>query len=211
MYEFLTIQEISYRMRLDILQDKEITNIFILMDFYSWHSITKTIYSTTLEMDMGAGVVISGGDSSKRHLVSPLSIKLHTFLLVLTNFNINKLRGCVIFNLDKKYVIPQFNLQEVNKPGLHKKRIESVDKNKRNKNSRNLYKDLVTDELYENIKDESVNDQNKDIGECVQTNDLIIYTKPNISLTIYTKANIYLTIYTKANNKDDSNNNNTNN
>lgn len=55
---------------------------------------------------MDYGVVISGGDCSNRHLVSPISIKLHTFLLTLTFFNRDILVNNVIFNIDKKFIIP---------------------------------------------------------------------------------------------------------
>lgn len=99
-------------------------------------------------------VVISGGDSAKRHLVSPMSIKLHTFLLLLAQFNRSLLVNNILFNIDKKFLIPQFNFLEMN----HATGIKSlnymvtVDKNKRNKNNRNLHTDFVDENVYNEIE-----------------------------------------------------------
>lgn len=139
-FEFLSIYDISYLFLNGVGNDREI--IFIFIGFNNWHTIIATIYSITLEETKSHGVVISGGDSSKRHLVSPMSIKLHSFLLILANFNRDILVNNVLFNIDKKFIIPQFNFQEKNHPYLHMKLIESVNKNKINKDSRNLHTDL---------------------------------------------------------------------
>lgn len=92
------------------------------------------------------GVVISGGDSSKRHLVSPLSLKLHTYLLILSNFDQQFLVENVLFNIDNKFLIPQFNLlKRVRAPGtfIEREVVVCIDRNKDNKDSRNLNTDLV--------------------------------------------------------------------
>ena len=148
-FEFLSIDDISSWMMNGVSDERD--TIFIFSGFNNWHSVTATIHSITLKKG-DQGVVISGGDSSKRHLVSPLSIKLHTFLLIITHFNRDILVNNVLFNIEKKFIIPQFNFQEVNHRSLPMKIIDSVDKNKRNKNSRNLYTDFHIENVSSEIE-----------------------------------------------------------
>ena len=150
-FYFLSIYDISCYMSNGLANDRE--TIYILSGFDNWHSVTATIHSISLKEKGDHGVVISGGDSSKRHLVSPMSIKLHTFLLILALFNRDFLVNNVLFNIDKKFIIPQFNFQEVDHPSLPIKITDSEIKNKRNKNSR----DLHTDFHIENVSSEVVN------------------------------------------------------
>lgn len=152
-FEYLTINEISLLMISGLPNKKEIFYIFTGFSF--WHSVTATINSITLEQIGDHGVVIYGGDTSKRHLVSPMSIKFHTFLFNLAGFDRDLLVNNVIFNIDKKFIIPQFNFQEMDHPRLGIKRKDSVDKKKRNKNNRNLHTDfkrliVTSEEVNEN-------------------------------------------------------------
>ena len=134
-----------------LANDRE--TIYIISAFNNWHSVTATIHSISLQEKGDHGVVISGSDCSKRYLVSPMSKKLHTFLLILAFFNRDILVNNVLFNIEKKFIIPQFNLKQVDHPFLPIKIIDSVIKNKRNKNSRDLH-------IYfhiENVSSEVVN------------------------------------------------------
>lgn len=109
MFEFSYILEFSVRL-LDIANRSKIEVLYC--GFENWHSIIKSInyISSKIKPEFG-GIVISGGDSSKRHLVSPISIKLHSFLLLLANFNKPFLVNNILFNIEKKFLIPQFNFQ----------------------------------------------------------------------------------------------------
>lgn len=74
--------------------------------------VVANIYLLTDGFNCHGGIVISGGDSSRRHLVSPLSIRLHTFLLILSNLNQKYLLKNVLFNIEKKFIQPQFHFQK---------------------------------------------------------------------------------------------------
>lgn len=121
----------------------------IFCGFGNWHSITKSINDVSLLINSQKGVVISGGDPTKRHLVSPISMKLHTFLLLLAHFDLSFLVNNILFNIDKKFLIPQFNFQDIAHPtGINSLNYKaSVEKNKRNKNNRNLHTDFFVDEV----------------------------------------------------------------
>lgn len=144
-FVFITFEELAIKMNRNSLPS-ETDSIFILCEFNSWHYITKNIFLTGLHMKEGenCGVVISGGDSSKRHLVSTLSIKLHSFLLRLTGFNTDWLVNNVLFNIDK-FLVPLFNLQEINHPYIGGLKTSKLTEKK--KKNLNLHTDLsiVTD------------------------------------------------------------------
>lgn len=50
----------------------------------------------------------TGGYSSKRHLISPISIKLSNFLLILSGFNEDNLVSNIEFHIDKNLIAPRF-------------------------------------------------------------------------------------------------------
>ena len=163
-FVFATITDISVFLRNGLTFHSEW--LFIFCGFNNWHTIIATIHSSSLEgSPSNEGIVISGGDTSKRHLVSPMSIKLHTFLFLLAGFDITFLVNNIVFNIDKKLLTPQFNFQEFHHPtGISSlKRMETVDKNKRNNNNRNLYTDFAAtaQENLSNDINESVGDQSK--------------------------------------------------
>lgn len=117
----------------------------------SWHEITKAIfqYSSEITGD-NYGFVISGGDASRRHLNSQLDLKLNAFLLALTGFNLTFLLRSAIYNVDKRIVTPQFNLQQVMRPyhdGINTHKVELVERrNPASINSTNLADTLNPDE-----------------------------------------------------------------
>lgn len=55
------------------------------------------------------GIKIVGRDTYKRHLVNKLSIIFNLFLLCLSYLNYNKLYDNIIFNIDKKFLVPKFD------------------------------------------------------------------------------------------------------
>lgn len=162
-FVFITFEEFAIKMNRNSLPSER-DSIFILCEFNSWHYITKNIFLTGLQMNEGenCGVVISGGDSSKRHLVSPLSIKLHSFLLRLTGFNSDWLVNNVLYNIDKKFLVPQFNLQEINHPYIGGAKTSKLTEKK--KKNLNLHTDLsiVTDSI-KNVNNSVTEQSNEDI------------------------------------------------
>lgn len=124
-------------------------------------------------------VQLTGGMSNRRHLTSPLSIRHHTYLLALFNYDSIALTKCVEFNnINKDWVLPRTDVTVGGKSNVQFKKDGSVvinesdenypefnaslcdksvppftiidesevettvDKNKRNKNNRNLHIDF---------------------------------------------------------------------
>lgn len=134
------------------LLDKELKQsktkcIFIFVDFKCWHDIVSDIFNISYSTTNSA-IVISGGDTSKRHLVNDISIKLHHFLFLLADGDEDFLVRNVIFNIDKKYLAPKFCVKPTDPKDygiLHNEPKMLVDKNKKSKGTSDL-KDLVTQE-----------------------------------------------------------------
>jgi hypothetical protein len=129
------------------LQQSKTKYIFIFVDFKCWHDIVSDIFNISYRTTNSA-IVISGGDTSKRHLVNDISIKLHYFLFLLANGDEDFLVRNVIFNLDKKYLAPKFCVKSTDRDNYGVLRNEPkmlADKNKKSKGTSDL-KDLVTQE-----------------------------------------------------------------
>lgn len=82
---------------------------FIFYGFNNWTSIVESIYNLSMSEKP---ILLSGGDSFKRHLVSPIELKLLNFLLILADFNEQWLLDNTVFNVDKKYIAPAFNFEK---------------------------------------------------------------------------------------------------
>jgi hypothetical protein len=86
--------------------------LIVFLNFINWHDIVSNIFNISLNFNP-KGIVISRDDSSKRHLVSPLSIKLNSTLLTLSDLDDNFFFNNNLFNIDKKFIIPQFTLGKI--------------------------------------------------------------------------------------------------
>lgn len=163
-FVFITYEEFGIRMNRNSFP-REKDSIFIFLGLNSWHTLTKNIFLTGLQMNEGVncGVVISGGDSSKRHLVSPLSIKLHSFLLRLTGFNTDWLVNNVLYNIDKKFLVPQFNLQELDHPYIGGMKTSKLTEKK--KKNLDLHTDLsIETDSIKNVDNSVTEQSNEDIS-----------------------------------------------
>ncbi len=109
-FNILTLDELALNLSTPNYAIKNVYYIFI--GFSSWHSIVKDIYNYGINQNQ-KGITITGGDSSKRHLASPISIKLHMFLLILSRFNEELLINNNLFHTDKKLIIPNFKFDKV--------------------------------------------------------------------------------------------------
>lgn len=104
-FKTITLEELSLKLSTPSYSINN--NYYIFIGFDSWHSIVKDIYNYGINHNH-QGISITGGDSSKRHLCSPVSIKIDTFLLILSSFNEDLLLNNNLFPLrgDKKLIIP---------------------------------------------------------------------------------------------------------
>ena len=82
---------------------------FIFFGFDNWSTIASNIYNINMER-REKPVSSTGGYSSKRHLISPISIKLSNFLLILSGFNEDNLVSNIEFHIDKNLIAPRFQI-----------------------------------------------------------------------------------------------------
>ena len=109
-FKFYDIKEFSYNFKSLKTSPFPIVDraIYIFCDFENWHRILVSLFENS-SIDNQGGAIFSGGDSSKRHLLDILSIRLNTYLLALSNLNLEFITNNLLFNIDKKYLIPQFD------------------------------------------------------------------------------------------------------
>jgi hypothetical protein len=81
--------------------------LFIFNDFL-WKDI---VFSFKKHFNVN----ISGGNTTKRHLLSHLVLRLTTYLLVFSKFNYNLLADSIVFdNVNKEKILPGFNFNKKN-------------------------------------------------------------------------------------------------
>lgn len=109
----------------------------------NWHWIAAKFFNDY-------NIFISGGDVSKRHMVSPVSINLHFFLLILCKANRSLLRRMLLFSIDKQLLIPGKPKQKNSHSSvnINQKRLFHTNSNLRDSNP--SYNQNIN--LYSNIK-----------------------------------------------------------
>ena len=105
-FKYISIKDFTYKLSEGLNVNSN--TIYLFCGFKDWHSIVLNIFNESLILK-NKGLMLSGGDPSKRHMVSPLLIKLNLYLLALFNLNQDVLIKNILFNINKKYLTPQFS------------------------------------------------------------------------------------------------------
>lgn len=84
-------------------------NLFVFVEFISWQNLT-------IQMLHYHNLLLSGCDSSRRHLVPDLTINLLDDICILTNRHLHQLKGLGLrYNIPKKLVNPSSDLANLKK------------------------------------------------------------------------------------------------
>jgi hypothetical protein len=83
-----------------------VREFYIFAGFSNWSSIKKDIYNIS-KGKIGKGIDVNGGDSSRRHALNSLAIRLQTFLLIVYELSETKLLNNISF--DKHLLASKFD------------------------------------------------------------------------------------------------------
>lgn len=141
--------------------------IYIFCDFENWHTILLSIFNNS-SIDNEGGIVLNGGDSSKRHVIDMLSIKLNIYLLALSGINLEFISKNLLFNIDKKYLIPQFDFHKYTiqpSKGINLDKIATITKRQ------DKLKSIKNETDFNNIKQTKIENKNENNDSESSEND----------------------------------------
>lgn len=117
--KYINIRDFAILLGTPRLQDEMFKNrcYFIFIGFNNWNSIVRDVYNINLEENYGYytdkfPVMLTGGDTARRHLVNHSSIKLHFFLSIIFKHNEVTMLDNIILKADKKFIAPNFDFHK---------------------------------------------------------------------------------------------------
>lgn len=158
------------------------TVIFIFIGFRTWHEIVADVYNYSLQM-YGKPLNLSGGDSSKRHLINDITIILMNFINMCFNYKQDIIKEQMIFNINKNYIAPRVkygSLEELVsnhlKPQIEQEGSTNNNNNDNDRNFKEIFEKYYNNEKYYIKKNEdkpiSLRNIRKDINKFINPSSI---------------------------------------